>query len=98
MTAAGPDPQYVLEQYEALRHEALAAAARWPRGQGLSLFLARGLPGWLSALTALGSPEPARRLAGERSAARPRLLPAARVELTTVLAGMVLACAPATEG
>lgn len=97
MTAAGPDPQYVLEQYEALRQEALAVAALGPRGQGLNLFLARGLPGWLTALMALGPPASAPRRAGEDSAARPRLLPAARVELTTVLAGMVLACAPAME-
>ncbi len=34
----------------------------------------------------------------ERSSARPEVLPAARAELTTVLAGMVLACAPSMEG
>ena len=82
------DPREVLDQYEALRREALEPAPFGPRGHGLALFLGRGLPAWLAALTAV---EP-RREGG------PGLLPTARAELTTVLAGMVLACTHPTEG
>lgn len=98
MTPAGAEPQYVIEQYEALRREALDVAPFGSRGHGLALLLARGLPAWLTALTALGSPS-LRRASAERPAeVAPRLLPAARGELTTVLAGMVLACAQPGEG
>jgi hypothetical protein len=88
----------VLEHYEALRREALEVAPCAPRGHGLALFIARGLPAWLTALTALAPSSPRR--AGDEGRAEPaaRLLPAARVELTTVLAGMVLACAQPREG
>jgi hypothetical protein len=91
------EPAYVVEQYEALRREALDVAPFAPRGHGLALLLARGLPAWLTALTALVPSRPTRPVdepAGERS---PRLLPAARVELTTILAGLVLACAEPEE-
>jgi hypothetical protein len=97
VTVAGAEPQAISEQYEALRDEALAGGAG-RRGQGLSLFLTRGLPGWLAALTALGPPPLTRPGAGGPEGPRPPLLPAARAELTRVLAGMVLACAQATEG
>jgi hypothetical protein len=90
-----PDGEYLLEQYETLRVEALTAAVR---GHGLSLFLTRGFVGWLNALTALGPAPRTRVRASEAGAARPQLAPAGRVELTTVLAGMVLACVEATEG
>jgi hypothetical protein len=81
-----------LEQYEALRREATEPPGG-ARGPGLALFLARGLPGWLAALTALapaGSPPGAP--AAPSPDRGPRLPSAARAELTTVLAGMVLAC------
>ena len=89
---------YVLEQYEAVRREALEGAPCAPRGHGLALVIARGLPAWLRAFTALAPARPAR--AGEERVAAPasRLQPAARGELTTVLAGMVLACARPQEG
>ncbi len=85
------------EQYEALRREAIEAAAFGPRGPGLALFLARGLPAWLATLTALPPrrPVPPEAAPGEPG---PTLLPAARRELTTVLAGMLLACMPREEG
>ncbi len=92
------DAPYAVEQYEALRREAFEVAPFGPRGHGLALVLTRGLPAWLAALTALGSPRPARVLAETPAEPRPRLLPTARTELTTVLASMVLACAQATEG
>jgi len=98
MSPRGGDPHTVQEQYEALRREATETTRLGPRGHGLALFLTRGLPGWLAALTAL---TPARRPAPVTAEA-PRvagtLLPSARTELTTLLAGMVLACASEREG
>lgn len=88
---------YVIDQYEALRREALAVAQYAPRGHGLALVIARGLPAWLTALTALTPAWPARGTTQPLAASAVRLLPAARGELTTVLAGMVLACVPETE-
>jgi hypothetical protein len=97
---SGIDAPTVLEQYEALRREATVMTPGGPRGHGLALFLTRGLPGWLAALTALTPP---RRPPPPAPAEAPRpwgptLVPAARTELTTVLAGMVLACAAEREG
>lgn len=98
MSALPGHPHTVLDQYEALRREALDAAPFGPRGHGLALFLSRGLPDWLAALAALGPPgAPSRPIAGPRDGG-PRVEPAARGELTTVLAGMVLACTQPTEG
>jgi hypothetical protein len=88
---------YVLDQYEALRREALEVAPFAPRGHGLTLFIARGLPAWLAALTALAPSPPVRPLEERPAASGSRLLPTARVELTAVLAGMVLLCAQPTE-
>jgi hypothetical protein len=95
VTAAVADAQYVLAQYEALRREAIELAPFGPRGQGLALFLTRGMPAWLTALTAL-APSPRHRddVPGD---ARPPFLPTLRTDLTTVLAGMVLACTQPTE-
>lgn len=95
MTAAVADAQYVLEQYEALRREALAVAPFGPRGQGLALFLTRGMPAWLTALTALTPPR--RRRDDAAGELRPPALPTSRADLTTVLAGMVLACTQPRE-
>jgi hypothetical protein len=92
------DAAYVLEQYEAVRREALEVAPFAPRGHGLALVIARGLPAWLTALTALAPSRPPRAVDERVAAAGSRLPPAARVELTTVLAGMVLACARPQEG
>jgi hypothetical protein len=89
----GAEPQDVVGQYEALRREALEVAPFGPRGHGLALLVARGLPAWLTALTALVPLRPRRPVDEPRAERAPRLLPAARVELTTVLAGLVLACA-----
>lgn len=84
-------------EYEAVRREATTPDGA--RGPGLALVLARGLPAWLAALTALGPPAPPRPgIAPARAAGPPPLLPASRRELTTVLAGMVLACARPPEG
>ncbi len=69
-----------------------------PRGQGLALFLSRGMPDWLAAVTALALPGSLARPGAESPReGGGRVPPAARVELTTVLAGMVLACTQPTE-
>ena len=88
------DPNQVLEQYESLRRDALAAGASVDRGLGLSLFLTRGMSTWLTAMTALlprsvrpamiSVPLPFERL--------PVLAPSVRSDLTAMLADMVLAC------
>jgi len=92
MTPGGGDPHYGLAQYEALRREACTAVRG---GHGLTLFLTRGMPAWLAALTAL-APRPALAV-GDRAAglpdAGPRLVSGVRTELIAVLAGMVLGCA-----
>ena len=98
MSPVGAEPQDVVEQYEALRREALEVAPFGPRGHGLALLLTRGLPAWLTALTALVPSWPRRPMDEPRAERSPRLLPAARAELTTVLAGLVLACAEPTGG
>ncbi|MGH7645574.1 MAG: hypothetical protein ACREMR_08300 [Gemmatimonadales bacterium] len=91
-----PAPDEALHQYEAVRREALATAPG-PRGHGLALLVTRGMAAWLTALAALG---PRRGLPAIASAPRETpgtMLPTVRTELTTVLAGMVLACATLTE-
>lgn len=90
------DAAYALAQYEALRRDATEAALMAPRGHGLALFIGRGLPAWLTALTALTPSTPARAVDARVEPAA-RLLPAARVELATVLAGMVLRCTQPRE-
>ena len=93
------DPRAVLEQYEALRREALGTAPFGPHGHGFALFLSRGRPAWLAALTAFAPPGgPTGPRVEPRCESGPGRLPTARAELTTVLAGMVLACTPPTEG
>jgi hypothetical protein len=97
MTPWGGDPHYVFEQYEALRREARTAVRG---GHGLTLFLTRGMPAWLAALTAL-APRPAM-AAGDRATgppdAGPCLASGVRTELIAVLAGMVLGCAGEERG
>lgn len=52
MKAAAFDPGYVLEQYEALRREALAPSQS-ASAYGLLLFLTQGMVAWMSALSSL---------------------------------------------
>jgi hypothetical protein len=83
-------------EYEAVRRDATTPDGA--PGLGLTLLLARGLPAWLAALTALGPAAPVRpRFAPAPAAGPPSVLPASARELTTVLAGMVLACARPVE-
>jgi len=87
------DPTDVLAQYEVLREEAISTRCLGAHGCGLAILLSRGLPAWVAALTAL-APAPRPKLSAPAAVPGrgPRLVPAARTELTAVLAGMVLAC------
>ena len=83
---------YLLDQYEVLRRQALKALDVERRGLGLSLFLTRGMPSWLEALTAL---DPARLCPSTKRPTSERLpdpLPFVRSDVTVLLANMVLAC------
>ena len=51
------DSAYVLDQYEAMRREAVGCDAYGPRGHGLALFLSRGMPAWLAALSVFDGPQ-----------------------------------------
>ncbi len=83
-------------EYEAVRRDATTRDGA--PGLGLTLLLARGLPAWLAALTALGPLAAPRPTVGPgRTAGPPAGLPASTRELTTVLAGMVLACSRPME-
>jgi len=64
MTVDALPSDYVLEQYEALRREALAPASAGAPGHGLALLLGRGMAVWLAALSCLAPPGPARRALG----------------------------------
>src|SRR5262249_34457039 len=98
MSPVGVEPEYVLEQYEALRREAVDVAPFGPHGHGLALLVTRGLPAWLTALTALVPPTSTRPVDEPPAERAPRLLSTVRGELTTVLASLVLACAQPREG
>ncbi len=89
------DASRVRTHYEALRQEALGAAPDGTPSHGLALFLLRGMSAWCAALTALGPPRAAPRSDADHfDDPPPAPAPETRATLTTVLAGMVLACLP----
>lgn len=93
------DSAYVRDQYEALRREALTGDPFGPRGHGLALFLSRGMPAWLAALSMLTprhAPERATEAEELLLTQAPEFAPAVRSELTLVLAAMVFACSQET--
>ncbi len=90
MNSFSLDPTFLLEQYEALRTEALEAELFGRRGHGLTLFLSRGMITWMAALQALGRCPIA--VTEDRSIQYLDLPAAVRSDLTVVLADMVLAC------
>jgi len=90
------EPHYLIEQYEALRREATAVAQSSVRGHGLALFLARGMRSWLEALSVL-EPPPGGRPPRFDPPGRDPVEPSLRANLTTLLAGMVLACTETQE-
>jgi hypothetical protein len=81
------DAEYLLEQYELLRREALEIAPHAQRGHGLLLFLARGMVAWIEAVSCLSGRRAA--MAEGTTSTLPLSL---RPEITTVLANMVLVC------
>ena len=89
-----PEANQVLEQYEALRREALRTDAAVDRGLGLSLLLTRGMSAWLAAVAALlpRPTRPARSADPPPFERMPVVVPSVRSDLTTLLADMVLAC------
>jgi hypothetical protein len=92
VTSSFSDPIYLLDQYEALRREALGPDLAGKRGQGLALFIARGMRAWIEVLSALvGKSQPLSPAQAQGPMSRPPGLPASlRSELTTVLADMIL--------
>jgi hypothetical protein len=82
-----------VDQYEALRKQALGTHSASQRGQGLALFLARGMPGWLAALAVL-APSAERSCRPSESGSlggRINLPSSIQSDFTSVLADMVLA-------
>ncbi len=94
MTSALSDPVYLLNQYEALRHEALGTDSLGRRGHGWALFISRGMAAWIDALSVLASqPRPVSETCQPSTANwMASLPPSLRSDLTTVLADMVLSC------
>lgn len=87
------DGDYILEQYEALRLQALGGNATGKCGHGLALFLSRGMSAWISALSALVGPPGLPRCEMEGPVVTLAELPLTnRSDLTVLLAGMILAC------
>jgi hypothetical protein len=89
-------PGYLVDQYEALRKQALGTHSASQRGHGLTLFLARGMPGWLAALAVL-APSAERSCRPSESGSlscRMNLPSSVRPDFTSVLADMVLALHP----
>jgi hypothetical protein len=69
------------------------------RGHGMALFLTRGMTAWVAVVQALApaAPKPQQCAADDALSYRPMLSFSFRAELTTVLAGMVLACSGGEE-
>lgn len=84
------DPSYIVDQYEALRREAIGAGTTGGGGHGLALFLFRGMTAWLSALSAVAPPPLPRE--AQVTQFRADLPPGVRCDLTAVMADMVLSC------
>lgn len=85
-----PDPECALDQYQALRRQALENASWGSRGHGLSLFLTQGMAAWLRALSPR-APRPAVLPSADAPSGRPALPIGARSDMTRVLAQMVIA-------
>lgn len=81
------DAEYLREQYELLRREAVELSPYAQRGHGLLLFLTRGMVAWIEAVCCLSG-----RRESPTEVATSALPFALRPEITTVLANMVLVC------
>lgn len=90
MSVSPLDSDYVVEQYEELRQEALEPPWSGSVGHGLALFLSRGMSAWMEALRMINRTT----VADFSSTPRWRNdLPATvRCDVTLLLADMVMAC------
>lgn len=86
------DAEYLLEQYELLRREAIEVSSSTQRGRGLLLFLTRGMVAWIEAVSCLSRCQVA---PAELTISAPPV--SLRPEITTVLANMVLVCMQETH-
>jgi len=77
------------QEYEDLRQEAIRIDSH--RGHGLALFLSRGMMAWLEVLTTLKS-QAVMASTAEESANATELPSAVRLDMTMLLADMVLYC------
>ena len=94
MTLMRGNPGYYEQHYEALRREALCRHRGLERGHGLALFLSQGMIAWMKALATLQPPRSTSSVPTIPGPlpCHPKLSRSICSELTTVLAGMVLAC------
>lgn len=83
------DTEYLLEQYELLRREALEVSPHTQRGYGLLLFLTRGMVAWIEAVSCLSGRQVV--TTEFTSSLLPLPLPL-RPEVTKVLVNMVIGC------
>ena len=81
------DAEYLQEQYELLRREAVELSPYAQRGHGLLLFLTRGMVAWIEAVSCLSG---LRAVPAEVTTSTLHF--SLRPEITTVLANMVLVC------
>ena len=87
MSCSAFDAEYLLEQYELLRQEAIEILHHDHQGHGLALFLTRGMVAWIKAVSCLSGRQAAQAELADLAA--PASL---RPEVATVLANMVLGC------
>jgi hypothetical protein len=92
MSRAVLDATYLVDQYEALRREALALPTEGRGGYGLALFLTHGMVRWIDAISTLSR----RQTRGMHEL--PELPNARGPEIATVLANMVLVCMQEAQG
>ena len=81
------DSEYLYEQYELLRQEAIEALPQVRQGHGLLLFLTRGMAAWIEAVSCLSG-----RQAVPAEFTNSPAPVSLRPEVATVLANMVLGC------
>jgi hypothetical protein len=81
------DAEYLLEQYELLRREAIEISPHTQRGRGMLLFLTRGMVAWIEAASCLSG-----RRAAPMEVTTQTLPFSFQPEITAVLANMVLVC------
>lgn len=85
---------YVRDQYECVRREAMTTDPTAPRGHGLALLMTRGMSRWLQAVQTLAPPPlaPPGRRDAIASSDRVAWQANDRAQLTHVLASLVLTC------